>query len=158
MLPRPWHTLLPLACSSSDNLVCLLRPLAPPLVLLVEALSVTVSPTCKSSPPFVLLPLLTILLRLFGGSRPAEAAPPPAESAPVNQQQAWASNAAAQAPQCSIEAKDFTKCLDATNDFQSCSYYLGMFSLFSCWKRRSPLCRGFEGLSGCCCSIPISGG
>ncbi|GHJ89098.1 hypothetical protein NliqN6_5500 [Naganishia liquefaciens] len=61
---------------------------------------------------------------LFGSSRPAEAAPPPAESAPVNQQQAWANNAAAQAPQCSIEAKDFTKCLDATNDFQSCSYYL----------------------------------
>ncbi|KAJ9099694.1 hypothetical protein QFC20_005627 [Naganishia adeliensis] len=59
---------------------------------------------------------------LFGSSRPAEAAPP--AEAPVNQQQQWASNAAAQAPQCSIEAKDFTKCLDATNDFQSCSYYL----------------------------------
>ncbi|KAJ9092099.1 hypothetical protein QFC22_006673 [Naganishia vaughanmartiniae] len=59
-----------------------------------------------------------------GGSRSAEAPPAPAESAPVNQQQQWASNAAEQAPQCTIEAKDFTKCLDATGDFQSCSYYL----------------------------------
>ncbi|KAI5449051.1 hypothetical protein NCC49_005355 [Naganishia albida] len=59
---------------------------------------------------------------LFGSSRPAEAAPP--AEAPVNQQAQWANQAAAQAPQCSIEAKDFTKCLDATNDFQSCSYYL----------------------------------
>jgi hypothetical protein len=87
---------------------------------------------------------------LFGGSRSAEA-PPPAEvqAAPVNESQ-WQSQAPA--GQCSTEAKgelvagfavrdfflsrsdvihrpslllDFTKCMDATNDFPSCSYYLG---------------------------------
>ncbi|WVQ99036.1 hypothetical protein IAU59_006168 [Kwoniella sp. CBS 9459] len=56
---------------------------------------------------------------LFGGSRPAEQAPAQQAQAmdPVNQQQAGVS--------CDIQAKDFTKCLEATNgDMQSCSYYL----------------------------------
>ncbi|WRT67454.1 uncharacterized protein IL334_004426 [Kwoniella shivajii] len=55
---------------------------------------------------------------LFGSSRPAEqAAPAPAQDAMANQQQFGAT--------CDIQAKDFTKCLEATNgDMQSCSYYL----------------------------------
>ncbi|TXT13616.1 hypothetical protein VHUM_00983 [Vanrija humicola] len=55
---------------------------------------------------------------LFGGSRPAEQAPPPAEYAQQQQQQAAGAS-------CDIQAKDFTKCLEATNgDMNSCSYYL----------------------------------
>ncbi|WVR05487.1 hypothetical protein IAU60_002503 [Kwoniella sp. DSM 27419] len=54
---------------------------------------------------------------LFGGSRPAEAAPAQAQAAPMDQQQFGQS--------CDIQAKDFTKCLEATNgDMQSCGYYL----------------------------------
>ncbi|OCF40626.1 hypothetical protein I317_05558 [Kwoniella heveanensis CBS 569] len=57
---------------------------------------------------------------LFGGSRPAEQAAPAQQAQamdPVNQQHMGAS--------CDIQAKDFTKCLEATNgDMQSCSYYL----------------------------------
>ena len=74
---------------------------------------------------------------LFGGS--GHAAPPPAEAqAPVNQaqEQQWQGQGAS----CEIQAKgklqrlkhglttDFTKCLDATNDVQSCSYYLEALS------------------------------
>ncbi|CAD6576920.1 MAG: hypothetical protein TREMPRED_001801 [Tremellales sp. Tagirdzhanova-0007] len=51
---------------------------------------------------------------LFGG-RSAEA-PPPAE---------YAAQAQAQTGDCGIPAKDFTKCLEATNgDMGSCGYYL----------------------------------
>ncbi|KIY34465.1 hypothetical protein I305_03249 [Cryptococcus gattii E566] len=54
---------------------------------------------------------------LFGGSGHQAAPAPAAEQAPVNQQQFGAS--------CDIQAKDFTKCLEATNgDMQSCGYYL----------------------------------
>ncbi|WOO80890.1 Mitochondrial intermembrane space cysteine motif-containing protein MIX17 [Vanrija pseudolonga] len=57
---------------------------------------------------------------LFGSSRPAEQAPPPAEYAQQQQQQQQAAGAS-----CDIQAKDFTKCLEATNgDMNSCSYYL----------------------------------
>jgi hypothetical protein len=54
---------------------------------------------------------------LFGGSSNAAAAPPPPSELPANNQQMGAS--------CDIQAKDFTKCLEATNgDMSSCSYYL----------------------------------
>ncbi|WVQ76545.1 hypothetical protein IAR50_006215 [Cryptococcus sp. DSM 104548] len=54
---------------------------------------------------------------LFGGGGSQQAAPVEQAQAPVNQQQAGMS--------CDIQAKDFTKCLEATNgDMQSCGYYL----------------------------------
>ncbi|GFZ45895.1 hypothetical protein JCM24511_03628 [Saitozyma sp. JCM 24511] len=59
---------------------------------------------------------------LFGGSRHADSAqaadapPPPAEYARQAQQATG---------NCDIPAKDFTKCLEATNgDMNTCSYYL----------------------------------
>ncbi|EJT53074.1 hypothetical protein A1Q2_03408 [Trichosporon asahii var. asahii CBS 8904] len=56
---------------------------------------------------------------LFGSSRPAEAAPPP--PAEYAQQQQQPMNGAS----CDIQAKDFTRCLEATNgDMTSCNYYL----------------------------------
>ncbi|TYJ54321.1 hypothetical protein B9479_004986 [Cryptococcus floricola] len=54
---------------------------------------------------------------LFGGGGGQQAAPVEQAQAPVNQQQAGMS--------CDIQAKDFTKCLEATGgDMQSCGYYL----------------------------------
>ncbi|KAL7409837.1 hypothetical protein BDY24DRAFT_372315 [Mrakia frigida] len=66
---------------------------------------------------------------LFGGSSAAAEAPAPA------------AYAAASAPQengasCSVQAKDFTKCLDATNDMNSCSYYLD--ALKACQQAAAP--------------------
>ncbi|WVW82716.1 hypothetical protein I302_104727 [Kwoniella bestiolae CBS 10118] len=61
---------------------------------------------------------------LFGSSRPAEQA---AGQVPVDQQQQQMVNGQqfGQGASCDIQAKDFTKCLEATNgDMQSCSYYL----------------------------------
>ncbi|KAK4686401.1 hypothetical protein P7C73_g3727, partial [Tremellales sp. Uapishka_1] len=59
---------------------------------------------------------------LFGGSNHAAQAsevPPPAEYA--NQQMQGQQMGAS----CDIQAKDFTKCLEATNgDMTSCGYYL----------------------------------
>ncbi|OCF55994.1 hypothetical protein L486_06751 [Kwoniella mangroviensis CBS 10435] len=57
---------------------------------------------------------------LFGSSRPAE------QAAPVDQQRQMVNGQQfGQGASCDIQAKDFTKCLEATNgDMQSCSYYL----------------------------------
>ncbi|WWC69170.1 uncharacterized protein I206_103106 [Kwoniella pini CBS 10737] len=58
---------------------------------------------------------------LFGSSRPAEQ---PAQ-APVDQSQMVNGQQFGAGATCDIQAKDFTKCLEATNgDMQSCSYYL----------------------------------
>ncbi|WWD21839.1 hypothetical protein CI109_106327 [Kwoniella shandongensis] len=57
---------------------------------------------------------------LFGG-RSAE--PAQAQAAPVDQQQQGFNQQSGVS--CDIQAKDFTKCLEATNgDMQSCGYYL----------------------------------
>ncbi|WWC89716.1 uncharacterized protein L201_004641 [Kwoniella dendrophila CBS 6074] len=59
---------------------------------------------------------------LFGSSRPAEQAAAPA---PVDQSQMVNGQQFGAGASCDIQAKDFTKCLEATNgDMQSCSYYL----------------------------------
>ncbi|KAI0763440.1 hypothetical protein BD413DRAFT_208423 [Trametes elegans] len=52
---------------------------------------------------------------LFGGSQPAQAAPE-APAAPVQQQHA-------QGVSCEVQAKEFTKCLEAA-DLPSCTWYL----------------------------------
>jgi len=58
---------------------------------------------------------------LFGGSSAAAAAPVAAEAAAAMPQQGYQNQS--QGLSCDVQAKDFTKCLEAA-DMASCSWYL----------------------------------